>query len=161
MVVTFEHIYEEFGDAEAYGLAKSVACLYMLCDVLHTIAKLQGSLQSKELDLALVPSLVKSTTDRLTELKEKPLSSTWFKDHTSVFSDGTALGDRHIRVSESEKQSFLSSVYYPYIQSVINRITTQMASSDIFPALSRCLIHPICPKQKTLLQCTPKTNWIL
>ena len=107
LVVTFENIYEECGDAEAYGIAKLlstykfVACLFMLCDVLHTVAKLQGSLQSKELDLAFVPSLVKSTTDRLTELKDKPLSSTWFKDHTSVFSNETALGDRHISVSSS------------------------------------------------------------
>ena len=38
---------------------KFVACLYMLCDVLHIVAKLQGSLQAKELDLANVPVLVK------------------------------------------------------------------------------------------------------
>ena len=142
LVVTFENIYEECGDAEAYGIAKLlstykfVACLFMLCDVLNTVAKLQGSLQSKELDLAFVPLLVKSTTDRLTELKDKPLSSTWFKDHTSVFSNETVLGDRHISVSESEKQSFLSSIYCPYIQSVIDLITTRMNSSDVISAFS-------------------------
>ena len=37
----------------------------MLCDVLHTVAKLQGSLQSKELDLATVPVMVASTVVRL------------------------------------------------------------------------------------------------
>ena len=63
------------------------------------------------LDIGLVPSLVKSSTDRLTELKEKPLSWTSFKDHTSVLSEEIALGDRHIRVIGSEKQSlFLSWV---------------------------------------------------
>ena len=54
----------------------------MLCDVLHTVAKLQGSLQAKELDLATVPVTVKGTITRLVELKEHPGSSTWFKDHT-------------------------------------------------------------------------------
>lgn len=32
--------------------------LYTLCDIFHTIAKLQGSLQSKQLDLATVPVIV-------------------------------------------------------------------------------------------------------
>ena len=40
---------------------KFEACLYMLCDLLHTLAKLQGSLQSKGLDLATVPTLMQCT----------------------------------------------------------------------------------------------------
>ena len=142
LVVTFEHIYEESGDAEAYGIAKLlctykfVACLYMLCDVLHTVAKLQGSLQSKVLDLALIPVMVQTTVARLVELKESPLSSTWFKDHTAVFSDVAAFGNRNITISEDEKQSFTSKIYCPYIQSVINHITSRMDSSDIYSAFS-------------------------
>ena len=63
LVKTFETIYENSGNAEAYGIAKrmctykSVACLYMLCDVLHTLAKLQGSLQSKDLAISLQSQL--------------------------------------------------------------------------------------------------------
>ena len=55
-------IYEETGDAEAHGIASlltkynTVACIYMLSDVLHTVAKLQG----KEVDLASVPAMVES-----------------------------------------------------------------------------------------------------
>ena len=81
LVETFEKIYNDSGDAEAYGIAKLMctytflACLYMLCDVLHTVAKLQGSLQSKELDLATVPILVQSTVSRLQEFKDVPSSS--------------------------------------------------------------------------------------
>lgn len=52
------------------------ACLYLLCDVLHTVAKLQASLQAKKLDLASVPVLVDGTLSRLKELKENPPSST-------------------------------------------------------------------------------------
>ena len=53
LVHTFEDIYEESGDAEAYGLSKLlctynfVACLYLLCDVHHTVAKLQVYKQKK------------------------------------------------------------------------------------------------------------------
>ena len=43
--------YDKTGDAEAHGIASlltkynTVACIYMLSDVLHTVAKLQGGLQ--------------------------------------------------------------------------------------------------------------------
>ena len=42
LLITFEEIYDEKGDAEAHGIAilltiyKTVAFIYMLCDVLHT-----------------------------------------------------------------------------------------------------------------------------
>ncbi len=109
---------------------------YMLCDVLHNIAKLQGSLQAKELDLATAPVLVKGTLARLTELKEHPGSSTWFKDHTVVFSDQAALGNRNIVVNQVDEDNFTAKVYHPYIQSVIDHITSQLKSSDVFSAFA-------------------------
>ena len=74
LVSTFEEICDETGDAEAHGIAilltkyKTVACINMLCDVLHTVAILQASLQVKDIDLASVPAMVESTTKRLMEL---------------------------------------------------------------------------------------------
>jgi hypothetical protein len=73
---SFEEIFDQTGDAEAHGIASlltkynTVACIYILSDVLHTIAKLQGSLQGKEVNLAGVPGMVESTLERLKELKE-------------------------------------------------------------------------------------------
>ena len=90
---TFEEIYNDTGDAEAHWIAtlltryNTVACIYILSDVLHTVAKLQGSLQGKEIDLASVPGMVESTIKQLKQLKENSKSSTWFKDHCFVFSD--------------------------------------------------------------------------
>ena len=98
IVTTFEEVYNESGDAEAHGIATllckymTVACIYMLSDVLHTVAKLQGSLQSKDIDLATVPVMVDSTTKRLCELKDDPASSTWFHEHGKVFTDDSQLG---------------------------------------------------------------------
>ena len=57
LIEIFEEIYAESGDAEAFALSnilctyKFVAGLFMLSDVLHTVAKLQASLQYKDLDL--------------------------------------------------------------------------------------------------------------
>ena len=66
----------------------------MLSDVLHTVVKLQTSLQSKEMDLASVPVMVKTITERLRELVEFPDSSTLCKDHTSGFNDPAQLGTK-------------------------------------------------------------------
>ena len=56
LVQTFKDIRTESGDTETYGLLctyKFVACLNVLHDVLHTVAKLQSSLQTKDLDLSM------------------------------------------------------------------------------------------------------------
>ena len=135
-------IYETSGDAEAYGIAKLmctykfVACLFMLCDVLHTLAKLQGSLQSKDLDLATIPTLIQCTLSRLMEIKESVSSSTWFKEHMNVFTDSTQLGTWNISVTQTDQEGFINSVYRPYIQSVIDHVRTRLRSSDVFSAFS-------------------------
>ena len=67
----------------------------MLLDVLHTVAKLQTSLQGTEVDFASMPVMVKSTAERLRELEKFPDSSTWFKVHMSgffCFTDPAQLG---------------------------------------------------------------------
>ncbi len=93
-----EEIYDQTGDAEAHGISTlllkylTVATIYMLSDVIHTVAKLQGSLQSEKLDLASVPTMVTNTINRDT--------STWFKNHASVFSDQGQLGHKNIKVTE-------------------------------------------------------------
>ena len=102
----------------------------MLCDVLHTVAKLQGSLQTKDLDLSMVPMMVQTIVGRLRELKDHPSSSTCFKDHSQVFSDPKQLGQLEVQITE--RKSFIQGVYNPYIQSVIDHITSRMQSSDVF-----------------------------
>ena len=126
LVTTFEEIYNESGDTESHGIAsplvkyKTVASIYMLCDVLYTVAKLQGCLQTKSIDIASIPAMVNSTITRLKELKDNPDTSTWFKDHMNVFSDDALLGSRNILITSEEKASFIQQVYKPYIRSVID-----------------------------------------
>lgn len=142
LVTTFEEIFDETGDAEAHGIASlltkynTVACIYMLSDVLHTVAKLQGSLQGKEVDLASVPGMVESTLERLKELKEDTDTTTWFKDHSTVFTDPAQLGEKSIDVTESMKTHFLQNVYCPYVQSVIDHIRGRTECTDLISSMA-------------------------
>ena len=143
LVNTFEEIYNDTGDAEVHGIAtlltkyNTVACIFMLSDVLHTVAKLQGSLQGKEIDLASVPAMIESTTKWLKELKESPKSSTWFKEHCLVFSDRTTqLGMKEIEVTGVMKTDFEQNGCRPYFQSVVNHINGRMESTDLISSMS-------------------------
>ena len=97
---------------------------------------MQGSLQAKDIDLASVPSIVASTTKWLLELKEDVTSSTWFKEHSLVFTDDAQLWEKHIVVLEEEKSEFLYKVYRPYLQSVIDHINVRMESTELISAMS-------------------------
>ena len=152
LVSTFEEIYDETGDAEAHGIAtlltkyNTVACIYMLSNVLHAVTKLQGNLQAKEIDLASVPRIIDSTTKRLKEVKERVGSGTWFKDHSLVFSDNSQLGAMKIVVTEEEKAGFLQKVHCPYKAS----LTISMTEWSRLISCHRCLflIHVISPVLK-------------
>ena len=158
LVNTFEEIYNDTGDAEAHGIAtlltkyNTVACIYMLSDVLHTVAKLQGSLQGKDIDLASVPVMVESITKRLKELKESPKSSTWFKDHCLVFSDPTQLGMKEVEVTDVKKTNFERNVYRPYLQSVIDHINRRMESTDLISSMSVFDPHQLPGTEKELTE---------
>ena len=64
-----------------------------------------------------------------------PNTSTWFKDHVSVFSD-PQLGEHNILITEDEKDEFMRKVYRPYIQSIIDHISNKLKSSDIYSCFS-------------------------
>ena len=78
--------------------------------------------------------MVSGTIKHLQELKEHPATSTWFKDHLKVFTETSQSSLQDVSVSEADKTSFLSRIYRPYIQSVIDHISSRMESSDIFSA---------------------------
>lgn len=80
--------------------------------------------------------MVESTTKRLKELKENINSSTWFKDHSAVFTDPLQLGERDIDLNEAMKTRFLQNVYRPYIQSVIDHISGRLESTDLISSMS-------------------------
>ena len=46
------------------------------------------------------------------------------------------LGERNIVISDEEEQQFMMQVYHPYIQSVIDCISSRLKSSDLVSAFS-------------------------
>ena len=56
--------------------------------------------------------------------------------HLKVFTETSQSSLQDVSVSEADKTSFLSLIYRPYIQSVIDHISSRMESSDIFSAFS-------------------------
>lgn len=92
---------------------------------------------SQNLSLASVSGMVESTRTRHQELKDQPTSSTWFKDHITVFSDPKQLGCQNIIITEPDRENFISNTYRPYIQSVIDHISNcRLQSSDIYLCFS-------------------------
>ena len=75
--------------------------------------------------------MVESTTKRLRELKSPTSSSTWFNDHSLVFTDTAQLGERNIAVTDEDKTAFVEKVYCPYLQSFIDCINGRMESTEL------------------------------
>ena len=68
LVSSFEEIYDETGNAKAHGIAilltkyKTVACIYMFYDVLHTVAALQARSTGQGHGFAYVPAMIENAT---------------------------------------------------------------------------------------------------
>ncbi len=81
--------------------------------------------------------MVESAIARLQELKDNPTAtSTWFKDHATVFSDPQQFGDHNVLVTEAEKEDFMVKTYRLYIQSMIDHISKRLKSSDVYSCFS-------------------------
>lgn len=67
-------------------------------------------------------------------MKEDTGTTTWFKHHSTVFTDPAQLGEKSIAVTETMKTHFLQEVYRRYLQSVIDRIecTDLISSMAVF-----------------------------
>ena len=77
-----------------------------------------------------------ATLERLKELKEDTDSTTWLKDHSTVFTDPAKLGEKSIAVTESMKTHFLQEVYRPYLQSVIDHIRGRIECTDLISSMA-------------------------
>ena len=77
--------------------------------------------------------MVESTLSRL----KTTSSSTWFKNHSLVFSDPELFEQRNITVTECDKSWSINTIYKPYVQSVIDYISSRILSSGVVSALAR------------------------
>ena len=142
IVMTLEAIYEESGDAEAHGLSlllkklETVATIYMLSEVLGSIARLCKALQTKGLDLVQVPLAVASTLQELHATKASPKDSIWYgslKENIShLQSSGIAMESFDETLSD-----FHTGVINPFITCLTENINSRFApSKDVLVAFS-------------------------
>ena len=79
-----------------------------------------------------------STTKRLLELKEDVTSSTWFKEHSLVFTDDAQLEEKTHRVLEEEKIEFLRCIdHTSKVSSII-----LMSGWSLLNSFQPCLFLP-------------------
>ena len=76
LIITLHKLYDDSGDAEAYGLAlalssyNEVATINLLSIVLDLLAKLNCFMQRKATDLSRLPIILKSIVSELKHLKD-------------------------------------------------------------------------------------------
>ena len=138
LVVTLESIYEDQGDAEAFGLAKLVksynfiAAVCMLCDAL---ARLCTALQAKTLDFAELNFLVDTCIADLEAMLNSPEEAT---EHIKNIDNllFTELKEWNLQVSDEMKSSFKCGSFTPYFKNLIDNIKGRFEDRGIVTAIS-------------------------
>ena len=134
LVTTLESIYEEGGDAEAFGLAKLVksynfvATVSMLCDALDPVARLCTALQAKTLDFAEHNFLVDTCTADLEAMMNSPDEATeHFKRIGTLLT--TELKEWNLQVSDDMKSKFIREIFTPYFKNLIDNVKGRFEDS--------------------------------
>ena len=76
MIITLHELYNESGDADAYGLAavlgsySGVATIVLLSNVLDLLAKLNCFMQRKATDFSKLPSFLQSIVEEISHCKQ-------------------------------------------------------------------------------------------
>ena len=143
IVVALDNIHENTHEPEALGLSKSlskcstVAAMYMLDYMLDytlpQVAKLCKTLQTKHLDLLLIPSLVDST---LCALDDTVLpAANWVLE---FFDEAENLEKTAgIKISPEDITTFQKNEVEPFIVHLKDNISSRFASSsDVVSAMS-------------------------
>ena len=129
---------EERGDALALGLwtvikkYDFIATLYMMCDVLPIVNRLSRILQAKDIDLSQLHGLVSSTVDGLKGLKT---SNGVYLGKIETDITGS-LSDFNISFTSNMKTLFRTSIYLPFLDSLIKHIQERLPDTSLFAAFS-------------------------
>ena len=140
MVLALENVYETSHEPEALGPSKAlsshstIAAIYLLDYILPQVAKLSRALQTKNLDLSLISSLVVAI---LTSLDDAILpSANWVLQLQDAREELKAATD--IEVTHLDICSFQERVGKPFIRLIKDNISSRFRSSskDVLSAFS-------------------------
>ena len=153
LVITLQQLYENSGDAEAFGLSKllssfsGVASLMLLSKVLDTLARMNASMQMKAADFSKLPVLLKATTDQLKHMKEE--NSEWV---SLVNEKICVLEQEHgiemsrtfgsSRLSIQTMDDYRTKVAIPYIDKLLDNIKQRFSDDALKIVVAMSIFNP-------------------
>ena len=138
LVVTLDNNYQSFHQPEALGLHKAlskfstIAAVYLQDSTLPVVAKLSKTLQTKQLDLSMVSSLVDAVLLSLDDAISP--AANWVLELLDSKDDlGQETG---VTIDKDKLQEFQENVGVPFITHLKGNISSRFASHDIVSALA-------------------------
>lgn len=172
LIVTLNHIYDECGDAEAYGLCLAlssycgVATVHLLAEVLDLLAKLNCFMQGKTTDFSRLRIVLDSILSELKELKDS--KSDWCskaqKCIESLETEQNIVVGTSSRNDIKTMSEFRERVACPYMDALVSNIKARFSDSavalltsasifnpSVFPTTESSLLHHGNDELKTML----------
>jgi len=154
LIITLQELYEESGDAEAYGLAlvfssfSGVASVILLSEVLDLLAKLNCFMQRKATDFSRLPIILDSIQAELLCLKEE--QAEWCSEVDSTVrklesEHGITITYRSSRSGMGSTRTvseFRSGVATPYIDALVDNIKRRFSDEAIKVLVSASIFNP-------------------
>ena len=141
LIITLHKLYDDSGDAEAYGLAlalsaySGVATINLLSVVLDLLAKLNCLMQRKATDLSRLPIILKSIVSELKHLKDA--GAEWCSlVETSIAMLAT---DQGITMRMSV---YREAVAIPYMDALVSNIS-RFSDSAVNLLVSSSIFNPV------------------
>ena len=161
LITTFQEFYEEFGDAEAYGLASvlnsysGVATNVLLSVVLDLLAKLNGFMQWKATDFSKLPIVLQSITEEIKHLKDEKAEWCTLVETTVELLSEHNITLMHISTRGRHATTmveFRDSVAVPYIDVLLSNINAHFSNAVVKLLVSSSVFHPaLLPAEETAL----------
>ena len=168
LIITLHSLYEDSGDAEAYGIAlalgsfSGIASLVLLSTVLDLLAKLNCFMQRKTTDFSRLPIVLECILAELKELKKD--TADWCSRVQTITTDLTSKHDITLSTYSTRSGSaeytvigdFKRYVAHPYIEELVRLGSQTQLSTFLF--LHLCLTLDLFRLMKQLWLIMAKKN---
>ena len=153
LIITLYTLYDESGDAEAYGVAvvlssySGVATIILLSEVLKLLAKLSCFMQRKATDFSRLPIVLESIQSELRYLKST--RAEWCSQVAVTVTMLTTEHDIVLQVPRGRKQSpttiieYRDSVAIPYIDALVSNIASRFSDTAVKLLVSASIFNPV------------------
>ena len=164
LIITLNKLYEESGDAEAYGLAlvlssySGVATIVLLSTVLDLLAKLNCFMQRKTTDFSRLPIILESILSELKHLKN--VGAEWCSSVETTVAMLTTEHNITLQRSSTRTGSgsattigeYRNAVAFPYIDALTANITSRFSDAAVNLLVSSSVFNPASlPTDETAL----------